>query len=258
MNYLPKNRSRNTRYRIALSLAAVFILSATTFYFLSGVIISAASPLWIVENRVTRSLASGVEIFRSRQALLSENTRLKDRLSSLELELSSRPPAQEENNALLELLGRRAESGGIAASVLVRPPQTPYDIILIDAGQNDGVTLGSEVTLAEGPVLGKVSELFPGSAKARLFSSAGEKTNAVLERSGLAITLEGAGGGNFKVVVPRETPVEMGDRILSADIFSRLLAVVEEVEIEQTDSFKRVLARGPVNLFNMRFVIIRP
>lgn len=258
MNYLPKNRAKSNRYKLAFFLLGVFAFGAVAFYFLNGIIISAASPLWKVENRITKSFVAGAEIWRSRQFLASENIRLKERIFSLELELSARPYASGEEDVLLALLGRRTESRGIAATVLVRPPKTPYDIIIIDAGTNDGVVSDSEVALAEGPVLGTVSEVFRSSSKVKLFSSAGEKTSAVLERSGLVIILEGAGGGNFRVAVPRETPVEIGDRILSADISSRLLAVVGEIKIEPTDSFKQILARGPANLFNIRFVMIRP
>lgn len=257
MNYLPKNKSKGNRYRLALFLVWVFVFGAIVFYFLGGVIMRAASPLWMGENKITKSLRAGKEFFRSKQSLISENTTLKERLASLELELSSRPPALNEDNALLSLIGRKAKKGtGLVASVLVRPPQTPYDIIVIDAGTDDGVVPDSEVALSEGPVLGMVLEVFKSSAKVKLFSSAGENTSAVLERFNLAVTLEGAGGGNFRIVVPRETPVEVGDRILSADVFSRLLAVVGEVEVKPTDSFKQILARSPANIFSIRFVEI--
>ena len=63
--------------------------------------------------------------------------------------------------------------------------------------------------------------------------------------------------GNFQIEVPRETVVERGDRVLSADIFLHLVAVVEDVSVEPTDSFKEVLARSPANIFNIRYVIIR-
>ncbi|MEK7227458.1 MAG: rod shape-determining protein MreC [Patescibacteria group bacterium] len=258
MNYLQKSRPKRGRRKLALFLLGVFFFGFTVFYFLSGLIISAAIPFWNAENQLVKTLSDWKEIWRGRLALVSENIQLKEKISSLELELSARPAAIDGNDTLLSLLGRKAEDGGIAATVLVRPPQTPYDIIIIDAGRDDGVLADSQVFLPEGPVLGTISEIFPSSAKVKLFSSAGEKTAAILERSGLSTILEGEGGGNFRAVVPRETPAEKGDRILSADIFSRLLAVVEDIKIEPTDSFKEIFARSPRNLFNIRFVVVRP
>ncbi|MEK7176059.1 MAG: rod shape-determining protein MreC [Patescibacteria group bacterium] len=258
MNYLQKNRPNRGRRKLILFLLGVFFIGFVIFYFLNGIIISAIAPFWKTENQLTKVLSDWKEIWRSKQALVSENARFKEKISSLELELNARPEAYDGNDTLLSLLGRKAEDGGITAAVLVRPPQTPYDMIIIDAGKDDGVLADSQALLPEGPALGTVSEIFPSSAKIKLFSSAGEKVSAVLERSGLSIMLEGAGGGNFRIVVPRETPVEKGDRILSADIFSRLLAVVEDIKVEPTDSFKEIFARSPANLFNIRFIVIRP
>jgi len=142
--------------------------------------------------------------------------------------------------------------------VLTYPPQTPYDIIIIDAGSNDSLVLGSEVSMPEGPLLGVVSEVFPRRAKVKLFSTNGEETGAVLERNNMPVTLEGTGGGNFRISLPRDIAIERGDRILSRSMSSSLLAVVEEVSVEPTDSFKEILAKSPTNIFSLRFVFITP
>ena len=144
------------------------------------------------------------------------------------------------------------------AAVLTRPPQTPYDVILIDVGSNASITSGSEVSLPEGPILGTVSEVFSKKAKVKLFSTSGEETNAILERGSVPVILVGRGGGNFKITLSRDITVEKGDRILSADVFSRLLAVVEDVSVNSTDSFKEILAKSPANLFSLRFVFVTP
>ncbi len=153
---------------------------------------------------------------------------------------------------------RREVSGRVVAAVLTYPPQTPYDIIIIDAGSNDSLVLGSEVSMPEGPLLGVVSEVFPRRAKVKLFSTNGEETGAVLERNNMPVTLEGTGGGNFRISLPRDIAIERGDRILSRSMSSSLLAVVEEVSVEPTDSFKEILAKSPTNIFSLRFVFITP
>jgi cell shape-determining protein MreC len=159
---------------------------------------------------------------------------------------------------VIPIIDRQTESGLIIATVLTHPPQTPYDVLIIDAGSNDSVTLDSLVSLPEGPVVGVISEVFSKKAKVTLLSTNGEETNAILERNNVPVTLVGVGGGNFKVVLPRDVAVEKGDRILSRDIASRLLAVVEDINIRPTDSFKEVLARSPLNIFSLRFVFVIP
>lgn len=156
------------------------------------------------------------------------------------------------------IIDRQTESGLVVATVLTYPPQTPYDVIIIDAGSNESITIGSQVLLPEGPILGIVSEVFPKSAKVKLFSANGEETNAVLERNNVPVTLVGVGGGNFRLAVPRDIAIEKGDRILSPDITARLLATVGEVSVRPTDSFKEVLAKSPTNIFTLRFVFVTP
>ncbi len=142
------------------------------------------------------------------------------------------------------------------AMVLSRPPQTPYDVVIVDIGNDSSVAVGHQVLLPEGLPVGKVSEILGSQAKVKLFSAVGEETQATLERHNVPVSLRGAGGGNFTINLPRDVAVEKEDRIISSE--SSLLAVVEDITIRPTDSFKEVLAKSPTNIFSLRFVIIKP
>jgi|SRR3989344_448681 len=229
VNYLPKNRLRHSYFRRIIILVAIFISGAVILSFFDTAIISIVSPIWKVKNVMT----TGNEVL----SISKEQT---------------------QENILLELVGRKQKSNMVVAAVLTHPPQTPYDVIIIDAGSNESITIGSEVSLPEGPILGVVSEVFSKRAKVKLFSASGEETNAILERNNVPIILVGTGGGNFRLTLPRDIAIEKGDRILSPDITSRLLATVGEVSVRPTDSFKEVLAKGPTNIFALRFVFITP
>jgi cell shape-determining protein MreC len=258
VNYLPRNRFKYAYLRKAIVLVVILISGAIVFSFLDSTIIALISPLWKAENTISRNLRNGSSFFKAQRALLEENMELKEKLSSIETELAFLSKDKGEVDTLLELLGRRRDSSAILATVLIHPPQTPYDIIVIDVGSKESIILGSEVSLPEGPVLGIISEVFSSTAKVELFSTSGEETNAILERGGVPVTLVGLGGGNFRLDLPRDKEVEEGDRILSADVFSRLLAVVENISVSSTDSFKKVLAKSPANIFSLRFVFVTP
>src|SRR3989338_3963999 len=88
-----------------------------------------------------------------------------------------------QEDTLLELLGRKQKSDTVVAAVLTRPPQTPYDVIIIDAGSNESLAVGSEVSLPEGSILGIISEVFPKSARVKLFSASGDEINAEIGRA---------------------------------------------------------------------------
>ena len=258
MNYLPKNKLRHSYLRRTLILVAVFILGAVVFSLIDSVIVSAATHFWKTENVVIRKFQNWNSLFDSQKKLWEENTFLKEKVSSLELTILSLSGGQTQEEVLLDLAGRKQRPEQIISTVLTRPPQTSYDTIIIDAGFRDSITLGSEVSLPEGPVLGLVSEVLPRSSKVKLFSSNGEETSAILERGSVPVILIGSGGGNFKIVLPQDVVVEKGDRILSADTTSRLVAIVGEVSVSSTDSFKEVLAKSPTNIFGLRFVFVSP
>lgn len=255
-NYLPRNRTGRLYLRRIFIIIAIFAAGAFFFRFFGAAVILAVSPVWKMENVVIRNLRNGIAFFNSQRTLVAENAALKEKLSSLEMEILSLSGRRNQEDVLLELAGRKRESGALIAAVLTRPPQTPYDIIIVDAGSDESIVVGSKVSLPEGPVLGVVSEVFPKQAKVKLFSGAGEKTDAILERGGVPVTLVGAGAGNFRLILPRDMAVEKGDRILFPGIDARLLAIVEETSVRPTDSFREVLARSPANIFVLRFVFI--
>lgn len=255
VNYLPKNKSKNKYLHKIAILVAVFIIGAVIFSFLDRVIISAFSPVWKTENVVVRNIQGGLAFLKSHQTLSEENVALKQKISSLELELFSLSNREIENADLAVLISRKTPNT-VVATVLTYPPQTPYDIIIIDVGSNDFVEPGSDVILPEGPYLGTVLEVFPKKSRVKLLSSSGEETIAILERNMIPVTLTGAGGGNFKLEIPHDVDIERGDRILSADLASRVVATVGEIRVGPTDSFKEVLAKSPVNIFNLRFVFV--
>jgi cell shape-determining protein MreC len=256
-SYLPRNRQKFSYTKPILILAIIFIVGAFIFSLVDGLVIRLFAPVWRSENVVTRAMSGSVNYFRSRQALFEENQALKDKLALKELELEAKPLASNSDSTFDELVVTRDALGGILSGVLVRPPQTPYDILIVDAGENKGVFGDSRVYLKEGVLIGTVTEVLPTSAKVTLYSANGVKTNAVLERHNVPVVLEGVGAGNFKIALPRETQVEKGDRILASDLSSELVGIVEDVKLEPTDSFKEVLVRTPVNIFGIRLVLIR-
>ncbi len=256
MSYLPRNRNRSSHGKSALILAGIFAAGALIFSFLGGPLVRLISPIWRGENALGRTVEKIGENLHTRSALARENIALREKVSSLELQISSLNLSLSQERSLAELLGRERRVNEVVASVLTRPPQSPYDLFIVDAGERDGIVIGAVVRLPEGPLLGTVSDLFPASAKVRLFTTAGEKTEAVLERGNVPVLLEGRGGGSFRIAVPRETWVEVGDRVVSADTGESLLGVVEEVVVEATDSFKEILVKSPANIFSVRLVSI--
>ena len=257
MNYLL--RSKRTPYGTRIvQIVAVFLAGFLLFTFLKGPLVSLISPLWRGENILTRSAGNFFQYWRTKGGLISENESLKNKVSSLTLQVSALDASLAGRQSLETLFNRKLSQNEVVASVLTRPPQSPYDLFVIDAGASDGVKVGDKVKLPEGALLGTVSDVFTHSAKVKLFTSAGVKTPGILERGGIPVELLGRGAGNFRVEVPRETSVMPGDKILSAEANATLVGIVEGVEAKPTDAFKTVLAASPASIFTIRFVTVSP
>ncbi|MHB0978047.1 MAG: rod shape-determining protein MreC [Minisyncoccota bacterium] len=257
-NFLQRNRHQVSYKKRILVVVLIFVFGALFFSFSRGLMVNIFSPLWKGENAVAVGFRNLATFFKSKNSLIEENQILRDKLASSELANISLQTIGDAENSLLTNFGRVSPNKFITAAVLVHPPQTPYDSLIIDAGAVDGVSLDAEVSLPEGPKIGTVTEVFSRSSRAKLYSSNGEETNAVLERSEVPVTLVGRGGGNFEIALPRDVAVEIGDKILSANLASTVIGIVGDVEMKPTDSFKKVIVRSVANVYTLRFVVLVP
>ncbi len=228
----------------------------TLLFFTRGVIFSLVSPIWKGSNAFSQTFKNLSEQFSSKESLILANQALGQQLISANQTIASLHGAADERDTLLAIYGRSATTTGIAATVLVHPPQTSYDMIVVDAGADEGVKSGALVRLPEGGVIGRVSEVVAHEAQVELSSSNGVKTNAVLERGNVPVTLVGAGGSIFKVDLPKNILAVVGDRVIETGVRGELVGVVREVETSPSDSAEHLLIQSIANVSALRFVLI--
>ncbi|MBX4195449.1 hypothetical protein KW796_00630 [Candidatus Parcubacteria bacterium] len=244
-----KNFSKRTLYVIAALGAGIAV-----FYFLRSPILNAISPVWRGQNSITRGISNFLGLIKDKDSLARDNLALREKLASYELLLAENRALSASRDELLGKFGREESTAGIAAGVLVHPPETPYDNLIIDAGEVEGVKMDSRVSLPEGGALGTISEVHEHQSKVALYSGSSIETGGLLERGNIPVTLVGAGGGTFKLTLPRDVIVEAGDKILLPGIRSELVGVVREVSLEPTDSEKHVTVGAVANIHGIRFV----
>lgn len=255
-NFLPRSKRRHASHgRVIVTVTLVFVCGALLLTYFGNTISSLLKPLWQSDTLLHRGVANAALSMRSKDELISENVELKEQLASYEELVISFRAIASSRDELLASFGRETVEG-IPAAVLVRPPETPYDIFIIDAGDNLGIRPTSLVTTPQGVAIGTVTAVFSTTAHVKLYSTAGERTDAVLERGGESITLIGRGAGNLEFIVPRDTKVELGDRVVLPYLDAPLVAVVGDIEMNPTSSFKTVIAQNPANPSKQRFVLI--
>jgi len=229
----PAPLARARRARFAVFGVLVVVLAAATLWRgpLSEWLWRATAPLMAARysDSGAAALASTTAALADREALYQENLDLKARLG--------RPGI-----APVRILG----------AVLLRPPATPYDTLVIDAGKEEGAVVGDYVSAGGSALVGTISEVYAHAARVRLFSAPGEKYNALL-RGSVPLSIEGQGGGSMVAQAPSGTVVSAGDTALVPGIAGGLVARVTQVDKTES-SFVTIYFQLPANIFTLRFV----
>lgn len=229
-------RTRRFRGILVLLLALLFCAAAFWRAPLSDMLWRALGPLMQARHSspgLEAELASTTAALADRNALADENAELKRRL------------------------GRDPGVPRILAGVMLRPPATPYDTLVIDAGFKEGVARGDAVSAGGTTIVGTVSELYANASRVTLYSAPGEKYDALLHLSGgatLPVAIEGQGGGSLMARVPAGTLVVPGDYAVLPGIVGGLTARVTAVDEAESESFSAVYLSLPVNPSTLRFV----
>ena len=235
----------------------VLFIFALSRDFSKNILFAIGKPLWVFSSSFVSFLDNNIEIFRSKNFLIEENKKLLSEIKSSRKDLLFFYLVQKENETLKDLFNRKKQSDNlILASVLVKPNISPYDILILDVGKNNNVVVG-ELVIADASVfIGKIIEVYDFSSKVKLYSSPGEKTNVLVGPDNILKEAEGIGNGNFKIEVPKEIGVKVGDSIVMPGIFANIFGIVEKVESKETDSFQTVLFKSPINIQELKFVEI--
>lgn len=182
-------------------------------------------------------------------ALKEENNLLKARL----LEFDA---LKKENEELKSSLSQKNDKPHILGSVILRPPQSPYDIIVVDAGRKNGAEPGMRVIAYSNIIIGHVFEVYENTSKIKLLSFPGEQTGVTLPGAKIFALSAGLGGGNMEIKIPSSVVATTGDKITTGGTFPLMIGEVEKIEADKIDPFQKILFRTPVNLSELKSVLI--
>ncbi len=195
--------------------------------------------------------------FLSREDLIKKVTAQESTLASYDAELTTLQQLQDENTALKAELGRGVDQGGILATVMTLPNRTFYDTMLIDAGSADGIKVGDKVYAFNSIALGDISKVDDHDATVLLYSAPNRQTSGDAVGTDVAVTLIGRGSGEYEVQMPRDVPFTIGSMISTQSTTPDSVAEIEKIITDPRDPFQRLLAKVPVNLQALKWVIVR-
>jgi len=261
MNYLLKSSNFEDRRKMARRKILVTVLILVIGFFIINthltrqILFYIAEPIWKIQSRISNS--SFGEYFRTKQNIINEKIALEQKLFLAGDLMAQNSVLQKENDTLKDLFDRKeTKLKTILASILVKPPQTPYDTLTVDVGEDQQIKIGDKVIALANVFIGEVTEVYSHSSKVTLYSTPGQKLSVVLGDSSISAEAEGIGGGNFNIFLPKEVEVKENDVIVIPAITSNVFGIVEKVTFKDKDSFQTVLFKSPVNIAELTFVEI--
>lgn len=149
------------------------------------------------------------------------------------------------------------DSTMVLGVILSRPPRTPYDSLIIDIGEDEGLLEGDLVYAERNFVIGEVAEVYAASSIVKLFSSPDQKVDVLIGSSTTPVIAEGRGGGNFYIKIPKNINVTEGDQIVAPGIREHVFGTAEQVETDDAEAYSHVYFKLPVNIYSLHYVQIK-
>lgn len=253
---------RNTLIRFRISSFSVGILALGILLVLFRAVMPAtfltvASPLFHAGNSLTASVQNVTNSFANVRTLSRERTRLlaqNDALTRENETLSARV------QDLTALIGTTTPSvHGVVASVLSRPPESPYDTLILSTHVGALVAKGDYVLAQGGTPIGTIVSVSAFTARAVLFSAPLATTTAWLGTGRIPLILVGGGSGTFEAHVPRQEKVALGDRVfVPGPALVHPIGVVARIDAPPTATMITLRIRPLVNIFSLTTVEIVP
>jgi cell shape-determining protein MreC len=246
-------------YIIGGIIAVLLILGLATPVLtpVRGGLLEIASLFWKLGDTFENFVRNMPSIFKDKGVLIAENQHLKEERVFIDAYLARITALETENLELQTLLGRTNRDRTIvSASILTRPNKSPYDTIIIDAGEKDGVLPGDLAVASSNTLLGEVLEVFENYSRVSLYSSPDTATDVLFTSDNLSAKAVGRGGGNFYIELPRDLSVGASAPIIAAHAPEYVLGIVNEIKFEPADVFQTIFFKTPINILHTKWVDI--
>lgn len=162
---------------------------------------------------------------------------------------------QDENERLRSLLNQD-QSDRMAARVLARPNQLPYDVLQIDRGRNDGVEVDAPVFFGVDQVIGFVFHVSASHSLVSLVTTPQQTATAYVLGPDIYTTTEGMGNGMLRVRLPQGVEVNEGDLVILPAVSSGVYGEITYVESTPTQPEQFGYVPLPISLQSLRYVSV--
>jgi cell shape-determining protein MreC len=217
-----------------------------------GAFVALTAPLSHTGVSTTASLGNVFASFTSNASLAQENTELRAENAALKNQNQALTVRTQD---LTKLLGdSTAMESGYTAGVIARPPESPYDTLIIGDGSSEGIKEKAEVFAQGGVPIGTIKHAYGHSAQVSLFSSPGRTTAGWVGADREALTLIGQGSGTFIAKLPKGAAVAVGDGIYIPGPGALPIGTIVKIDTDPSSPTEIIRIQPSVNLFSVTWV----
>lgn len=236
---------------ILLAVLGIYAFTSPLFHFIG-------KPIWRTKNLVINNVEDVGYVARTKASVFKENENLVKENLELKASMIDYQILKNENNSLKELFGRIPNGKDmVLGNILTKPNYSPYDTIIIDIGDENGIKIGEKVYANIITPIGEISRVYRNTSLVTLYSNPGKTTEAIINGVNTNVELVGRGGGNFETIIPIDLPFDKGTNILLPGLQSEIVAIMEDVISSPTDPVKKILLSSPVNVQNLKWVFVK-
>lgn len=239
-----------------LAVAGIVVAGLLLRFLAPDALIALARPFWATGDALTAGAGNAGSFFGDKAALTQERDRALAENAAL---VAAAATSEARIRDLERLLGDRTEApAGVLAGVLSRPPVSPYDILIIDAGSEAGIAAGDRVLGPGGMPLGAVESVTAAAARVLLYSTPGKETESWIGEARIPVTLVGEGSGALSAVVAREAGIAAGDLVYAPGPGALAVGTVIAMDSDPSSPRSRVDIRPLQNPFSLTWVTVVP
>jgi len=246
------NSRRNSATNRLIKIVTFGLVSVLAIYLTTTLVAAIAGfilmPIHGLQSYLAHSTNSLPHFFRDRDALVRELQDLRSQIPTTGNHTVTITQLQAENNELRALLGAEQHER-IAAGVLARPGDLPYDTMVLDQGSDDGVVVGAPVYAARDRIIGVVSAVRAHNATVTLVTSPGYRSTVYIYGPDIYTTAVGQGGGVLEVGVPQGVQLEIGDPVVLPALASGIYGEIVSIDSvpTQPEQYAYVTAEVPTS-----------
>lgn len=262
-----KGTSLGVQLLFALAVGVMLMICDTKYqafkivrYYLDTLV----SPLYYISDSPRGAFESMLEMKKTRDTLMTDNTALLHELFLRNNELLLLSQLQHENNRLRELLGSplRGDEHKMATQVLLTNSDPYAYQVVLNKGSRDSVYIGQPVIDEKG-IVGQIFAVSKTTSRAILICDYQHSIPVQILRNDMLMVAVGNGCSNNLILdfLPNDVDIKVGDRLVTSGLDGHFpegypVAMVTSVDVDPHSGNLIVEARPTADLKRLRYLLL--